>query len=78
MTLEITEDLIARQPPEARAIIRLLLVKIAELETRLNKRRKTPPCRPAHSIRTPNRRRRSRNRSENEAGNQDMQSMNGR
>ena len=37
MSLEITEDLIARQPPEAQAIIRLLLVKIAELETRLNK-----------------------------------------
>ena len=37
MSLEITEDLIARQPPEAQAIIRLLLAKIAELETRLNK-----------------------------------------
>ena len=37
MSLEITEDLIARQPPEAQAIIRLLLAKIAELESRLNK-----------------------------------------
>lgn len=37
MSPEITEDLIARQPPEAQAIIRLLLAKIAELEARLNK-----------------------------------------
>lgn len=37
MSLEITEDLIARQPPEAQAIIRILLGKIAELEARLNK-----------------------------------------
>jgi transposase len=35
MSLEITDDLIARQPPEAGAIIRLLLAKIAELERRL-------------------------------------------
>ena len=33
----VTDDLIARQPPEAQAIIRLLLAKIAELEARLNK-----------------------------------------
>jgi transposase len=33
----VTEDLIARQSPEAQAIIRLLLAKIAELEARLNK-----------------------------------------
>jgi transposase len=37
MSLEITEELIARQPPEAQAIIRLLLAKIAELEARLSK-----------------------------------------
>lgn len=37
MSLEITEDLIARQPPEAQAIIRLLLARIEELEGRLNK-----------------------------------------
>ena len=37
MSLEITEDLIARQPPEAQAIIRLLLAKIAQLEARLDK-----------------------------------------
>jgi len=36
MPLEITEDLIARQSPEAQAIIRILLAKIAELEARLN------------------------------------------
>lgn len=33
----VTEELIARQPPEAQAIIRILLAKIAELEARLNK-----------------------------------------
>lgn len=33
----LTEELISRQPPEAQAIIRLLLAKIAELEARLNK-----------------------------------------
>jgi len=36
MTLEITEDLIARQALEAQAIIRALLARIAELEARLN------------------------------------------
>lgn len=36
MSLEITDELMARQPPEAQAIIRLLLAKIAELEARLN------------------------------------------
>jgi transposase len=34
---QITNELIARQTPEAQAIIRLLLAKIAELEERLNK-----------------------------------------
>ena len=33
----VTEELIARQPPEAQAIIRILLAKIAELEARLGK-----------------------------------------
>ena len=37
MSQEITEYLIARQPPEAQAIIRLLLKKLAELEARLGK-----------------------------------------
>jgi transposase len=36
MALEITEDLIGRQPPEAQAIIRALLARLAELEARLN------------------------------------------
>jgi transposase len=35
--LLVTEELIVRQPPEAQAIIRLLLAKLAELEARLNK-----------------------------------------
>jgi len=37
MSLEITEALIGRQSPEAQAIIRLLLAKIAALEARLGK-----------------------------------------
>ena len=37
MSLGITEEIIARQPPEAQAIIRLLLAKIAELEARIEK-----------------------------------------
>ncbi len=36
MTREITEELIARQTPEAQALIRLLLARIQELEARLN------------------------------------------
>jgi hypothetical protein len=36
MSLEITEELIARQTPEAQAIIRALLAKIQELQDRLN------------------------------------------
>ncbi len=35
MSLGIAEEIIARQPPEAQAIIRLLLAKIAELEARI-------------------------------------------
>ena len=35
MSFEITEDVIARQPPEAQAIIRALLAKIVKLETEL-------------------------------------------
>ena len=45
MSLGITEEIIARQPPEAQAIIRLLLAKIAELESRierLERGQKTP------------------------------------
>ena len=45
MLLGITEEIIARQPPEAQAIIRLLLAKIAELELRieqLERGQKTP------------------------------------
>lgn len=37
MSFEITEDLIARQTPEAQLIIRLLLARIEELEARLGK-----------------------------------------
>jgi len=37
MSQTIPEDVIARQPPEAQAIIRLLLARIETLEARLNK-----------------------------------------
>src|SRR5262245_40331429 len=37
MALDITDDLIARQPPEAQAIIRTLLAKIQELQDQLNR-----------------------------------------
>ena len=37
LEMKITEELIARQPPEAQAIIRVLLAKIQELEERFNK-----------------------------------------
>ncbi len=42
MSLEITEELIARQSPEAQAIIRLLLAQIAELKADLARLKKTP------------------------------------
>ena len=37
MTFQITEELIARQPPEAQAIIRALLAHIGELQARVDK-----------------------------------------
>ncbi len=40
MTLAVTDDLIARQSPEAQAIIRALLATIADLEARLHQ---SPP-----------------------------------
>jgi hypothetical protein len=43
MSLEITEERIARQPAEAQVIIRLLLAKIAELEARLNQTPRNSP-----------------------------------
>ncbi len=45
MSLEITEEVIARQPPEAQAIIRLLLAEIVRLKARVKELeggRKTP------------------------------------
>ena len=45
MSLQITEEIIARQPPEAQAIIRFLLAQVAELTARvedLERGRKTP------------------------------------
>jgi transposase len=47
MSLEITEELIARQPPEAQAIIRALLAKIRELEDRLNQSPRNPSLPPS-------------------------------
>jgi transposase len=42
MSLEITEELIARQPPEAQVIIRLLLAQIAQLQAEVAELKKTP------------------------------------
>jgi transposase len=42
MSLEITEERIARQPPEAQAIIRLLLAQLAELNAEIARLKKTP------------------------------------
>jgi transposase len=39
MSPEVTEDVIARQPPEAQAIIRALLARIAEMEAELGELR---------------------------------------
>ncbi len=39
---QITEELIARQSPEAQAIIRLLLAQIAELKAEIARLKKTP------------------------------------
>ena len=38
----ITEEMIARQPAEAQAIIRVLLAKLAELEAEVKALKKTP------------------------------------
>jgi transposase len=57
MALEITEELIARQSPEAQAIIRALLARLAELEARLNQtsRNSSVPPSSAHPHAKPKR-----------------------
>jgi transposase len=74
MSLGITEEIIARQPPEAQAIIRLLLGRIAELESRIEDlewRRKgktpqnsslPPSTQHPHARRQPPRRKSKKNR----------------
>jgi len=73
MEAAVTEEIIARQPPEAQAIIRLLLARIAQLEARIKElerqvKGKTPqnsslpPTAPQH-LRLRYRRRRSPSRS---------------
>ena len=56
MSQGITDELIARQPPEAQVIIRLLLAKIQELQARLNKspRNSSLPPSSEHSHAKPN------------------------
>ena len=44
----ISEDVIARQPAEAQALIRILLAKIAELEARLNQSPRNSSLPPSH------------------------------
>lgn len=62
----LTEELIARQPPESQAIIRLLLAKIAELEARLNKTPRNSSLPPStehpHAKPTPQKRKSGRKR----------------
>lgn len=41
MSLEVTEEMIVRQPPEAQAVIRLLLGQIAELKAAIAGLKKT-------------------------------------
>jgi hypothetical protein len=53
MSLGITEEIIARQPPEAQAIIRLLLAKIAELESRIERLERGQPQAKPRGLRAP-------------------------
>ena len=59
MPLQVTEELIARQPPEAQAIIRALLARIQELQDRLNQspRNSSSPPSAEHPHAKPPRRR---------------------
>jgi hypothetical protein len=76
MTFQIMEETIARQPPEALAIIRALLAQIAELKAELEDLRRqvkgktpqNPRCRQVRGIRTLGRRRENASRSGNGAG----------
>lgn len=45
MSLEITEELLARQTPEAQAILRALLAKIRQLQEQLNQSRRNSSLR---------------------------------
>ena len=89
MSLVITEELIARQPPEAQAIIRFLLAQNAELRAEIETLRteiaalkKTPTNssrrRPVPSIRTPNPSPRNRNQNAAAVVNPDIPSTNER
>ena len=79
MSFEITDELIARQPAEAQAIIRIVLAKIEELETRLNKTSlnssKPPSSEDPHANVPP---RRSRNPNVDVAASRDMMNSNAR
>ena len=81
----VTEEVIARQPPEAQAIIRMLLARIAELdarvadlEARLNKTPGIPRCRRRASIRTPSRRLRRGRAARNRGVNRGIPNTSGR
>jgi transposase len=65
MSFEITEELIARQSPEAQAIIRALLARLSELEARLNQtphNSSVPPSSEHPHAKPPRSRKKSRRR----------------
>jgi hypothetical protein len=81
----VTEEVIARQPPEAQAVIRMLMATIAELDGRVAEpkaRLNQPPasrrCRRRASIRTPTRRLGGRRTARNRGVNPVMPSTRGR
>jgi hypothetical protein len=86
MEPNVTDEVISRQPPEAQAIIRDPLDRIAKLEAEVRQLRgqvkgKTPqirPCRRVRSIRMPNRSGRNENRKGGAAASRVIRNMNER
>ena len=80
MSLELTEEMIARQPPESQAIIRILWARVQELEGRLLRtphNSSLPPSVQFAAANMPSRRRRNA-RKRNVAVSRDMPSTSDR